>query len=142
MMAWRNYRDQFLDYREAVQCADVAIAVATRVLKDFPHRLPERVRREITSGLKRLAETLSEATQAKETNEERPRKVSLTPLAQKSFLILMYRSLAGKTAGMARIRFDPILLAAELIAVMAYTEAFLNDSLRAIAVATPRIETS
>lgn len=144
-MLWQSYRKTYYSYELSVNQTRVLTAVSGEVVKEFPNRLPEDLRKTLLTHMIDLARFL---TKSEAEREEIPANVEDTPggldwggRKSKLFEHWVYMTIAlGKIdASFKDVDFERLLCSQELVMLFTHLNAFMADSLRAICQVCPEV---
>jgi hypothetical protein len=144
MTVWDRYRTQFLDFVSTLAEAELIARAAGAALADFPRRLPEDARQGFAKAMREVGEAMIEVVDGlEETSASRHHNVSVDLGGDRAELFTPFLTILAVKVKQDRPResldFQAALFAQQLITIIAHTEAFLGDTLRAICHSQPEI---
>lgn len=132
-MSWNKYRDQYRDLWLALNQADIITFVASSALKDFPKNIPKDLLKGMPDALREFSAIMEGAAEAKDC-------ASRGKFPEPFFSLFTINVLLRE--GRSQFDYEQALARQQLVMLLAHTEAFIGDSIRAICKARPEILTS
>jgi hypothetical protein len=143
MNGWNQYRTQFQDFTLTLAEAELIAKAAGTALADFPRRLPEDARQGFVTAMYDVGEALTEVAGSLEDSTTNKISEASVELDDPDSLFLPFLTITAIRAiqgqPIEQLKFQAALFAQQLITIIAHTEAFLGDTLRAICFARPEI---
>jgi len=141
-MLFEQYRNKYLQLLISVNKAEVITFAAGCALEDFPSNLPSGLREGLKDVMKELVEFLDSALPNSEVDEI-PRcdrkEIAIPTKYEFATILSLWFTIIKAGERPHNIDFQEALYHQQLVMLVAHTEAFWGDSIRAICCAAPGI---
>jgi hypothetical protein len=143
-MAWDSYRLRYIDAKKAISQSRITSLAANEALKDFPKNVSPNQHKEVKEWFTNIIEIVERTDQ--ESLGSRNHQLTSNKIESYRhvenindcvFHLLVLHALGGK--GVEHLEFGSLLIAQELVILLAHVDAFLSDSIRAMCKAKPNI---
>lgn len=142
--SWEKYQSQYTDFLFAIHQAELTTLASGSALKDFPRNLPESLRVGLSETMKQVARALGIVLRDLDSKKGGSRKLKSKKVDVKESpaftpMLMLWTIRIKQKKDVSKIDFQSALFRQQLVMIIAHTEAFIGDSIRAICGANPKM---